>query len=50
MPKSPQWSRSVLEKVRSLPERQKIVVVSFASVGIVLLVVFVLTLFSRIVL
>ena len=43
-------AQDLLEKIRTLPERQKMIVVTLASVAIVLLVVFLLSALSRLVL
>ena len=50
MPKYTEWSQRQLEKARNLSERQKLLLVTVTSVVIVLVVVFVLSAFSRLVL
>ena len=50
MPKYTEWSERQLEKARNLSERQKLILVTVVSITIVLLVVFVLSAFSRLVL
>ena len=50
MPKYTEWSERQLERARNLSERQKLILVTVVSITIVLLVVFVLSAFSRLVL